>query len=74
VALYGHLPDIYHAPDAVVLSRKNSKYYFFKQIDGKWYLAVTKYLYKKGELFMESFRRSDKNQLDDFSEKYERLK
>lgn len=74
VDLYGHLPDIYYAPDAVLVSRKDSKYYFFKQIDGKWYLAVTKYLYKKEELFMESFRRSDKNQLDDFSEKYERLR
>lgn len=69
--LYEHLPDIYNAPDRVVINRKDGKYYFGKKIGGVWYLAVTKYLHKKKELFLESFRRTNQNQLESLAEKFE---
>lgn len=70
VEFYEYLPSIYYEPDAAVGNPETGKYYFFKEINGALFMVVTKYLYKKQELFLESFRRTNENQMKEWMDKY----
>lgn len=74
VAVYGNLPDLYHDPDAVFADEKTGKFYFAKKINQTWFVAVTKHLHIRQELFLESFRRANEKEILNMSGKYTKVK
>ena len=61
VAEYALLPDVINSPERI-MQDNNTVYQFYKEIDGKRYVAVLKVLKKTNEIFMQSFRNANERQ------------
>ena len=65
---YEVLPDVIYSADHILKEVEKEgvveKLSFYKNVNGKWYLAVLKHLLEPNEIFMDSFRGSDFEQYE----------